>query len=110
MEATTNEWSRPTTLRRDCRIQDGGGHHARSRKSARRRLHAMGRVYAIPCARDGPRDGFEELEGGVVFVSRRRHGVYERDVDDLVHEQVRLPNSHRWQAIVQPLLGFSAVV
>ena len=34
-----------------------GGHPARGAEGARRRLHALGRVHAVPGARHGPRDG-----------------------------------------------------
>ena len=57
------------TLRRDCRVHDSGGHHARGGEGPRRGLHALGRVHAVPGARHGPGDGHEEFEGGLVRVS-----------------------------------------
>src|SRR5262252_6538191 len=70
----------------------------------------MGRVHAIPGARDGPCDGLEEFEGWLVRVSGRGERLYDRDGDDLVHERAGLSDCGGRQADVQSVLGVSAVV
>ena len=98
------------TLRDDRGVHHRGGHPARGPEGARCRLHALGRVYAVPGARDGQGDGHAEFASGLVLLPGRGHRLHQRHVDGVVHERLRLPDRHRRQTHVQPVLSLRALL
>src|SRR6266404_2324660 len=70
----------------------------------------MGCVYALPSARDGPSNGVEEFQGGLVCVPRGRGRLCQRHADDLVHERVRLSHRDWRQTHVQPPFRIPAIL
>ena len=69
-------------------------------------LPQMGRVHALPGARHGSRDGLEEFEGRLVLVSRRRHRLHHRHVDDLVDERFDYPIVVGGKPMFSPFAAF----